>query len=423
MPRLLLLATTTTYKAQAFLDAAARIGVEVTVGTDRPQVLAALHPAGNLTLDFSDPSWAVHEIAAFARRYPIAAVLAADDEGTEIAAAAARALGLPGNDRDAVVKARHKDQLRAALQAANLPVPWFRSISLAIAPEEVADQIDYPCVLKPLSSSASRGVIRADDPSQFVAAFERLRTILDGSAVETAPPEILVEGYIPGLEVALEGVLEDGSLRVLALFDKPDPLDGPFFEETIYVTPSRHAPAMQEALAAMAQRACTAIGLQQGPLHAELRWNDSGAWLLEAAPRSIGGLCARTLRFGDGSVTLEELLLRQALQQDIHGLERETRAAGVMMVPIPRAGMLREVRGTAAAVAVPGIEDVRVAIPPGQEVAPPPEGGRYLGFLFARGATPEAVEEALRTAHARLEIDIEPLQRSWAGGGSHVGVL
>jgi biotin carboxylase len=318
--------------------------------------------------------------------------------------------------------------LRAVLQAAGLPVPWFRNIGLAAVPEEIAAQIEYPCVLKPVALSASRGVIRADDPQQFVVAFERLRAILAPASAISRPaaaalPHIVVEGYIPGIEVALECVLEQGQLRVLALFDKPDPLEGPFFEETIYVTPSRHAPAVQEALAAMTQRACEALGLRHGPVHAELRWNDSGAWLLEAAPRSIGGLCARTLRFGDGTVTLEELLLRQALEQDIRGLERESVAAGVMMVPIPRAGVLREVRGTAAAAQVPGVEDVRVTIPSGQDVAPPPEGGRYLGFLFARGVTPAAVEHALRAAHACLDIDIEPMAGSLAGGESHVGVL
>jgi biotin carboxylase len=405
MQRLLLLLSHTTYKAQSFLDAAARLGVAVTVGTDRRQVLSALHPAGNLTVDFARPEAAAREVAAFARRYPIDAVIAADDEGALVAAHAAAVLGLQYSSVDAVRTARDKHRTREALRAAGLPVPPYWKFRLDADAADIARRVVYPCVLKPLELSASRGVIRADTPEEFVAAHQRLTAILlDRQALADT---FMVEGFIPGVEVAVEGVLEGGALRLLALFDKPDPLDGPFFEETIYVTPSRHPQDVQRAIVSMAERGTRALGLRHGPVHAELRCNAQGAWVLEIAPRSIGGLCSRALRFGDAMVSLEELLLRQALDRPTRGLERETRASGVMMVPIPRAGVLRSVRGTAAAAAVPGIDAVQMTIPPGQRVAPPPEGSRYLGFLFARATTADEVEAALRTAHARLDIDIE----------------
>ena len=408
MQRLLLLLEHTTYKAQAFLDAAAKLGVAVTVGTDRRQVLERLHPAGNLTLDFADPEAAADEIVGFAHRYPIDAVVAADDEGALLAACAAGRLGLRYSSMDAVATARDKHRTRQALRAAGLPVPAFRTVALASTPEILAPGISYPCVLKPLGMSASRGVMRSDDPPGFVAAFRRLGPILQGRGEAPGNLEFLVEDFIPGVEFALEGLLDDGRLRLLALFDKPDPLDGPFFEETIYVTPSRYPLEVQEAILSMAERGCAALGLRHGPVHAELRWNAQGAWVLEIAPRSIGGLCSRALRFGDGTVSLEELLLRHALGHPTGSFEREASAAGVMMVPIPRPGILRAVRGVEEAAAVPGIDEVRMTIPPGQIVAPPPEGSRYLGFLFARGATAAAVESALRAAHARLDIDIDP---------------
>jgi biotin carboxylase len=407
-----LVATTTTYKAAAFLEAAARLGVDVTVATERAQALAALHPAGHLRLDFASPERAVEAVRAFAAQHPVDAVLAADDEGTYLAALAGRALGLRHNPPEAVLAARDKRRTRAALQARGLPTPWFRTVPLDGDPAAIARHLAYPCVLKPLAASASRGVMRADDAPEFVQRFERLAALVEDARL--AGEEILVEAYLPGIEVALEGRLEDGDLHVLALFDKPDPLEGPYFEETIYVTPSRHAPRVQEALAAMAQQACTALGLRHGPVHAELRWNDAGAWLLEVAPRSIGGLCAHALRFGDGSVSLEELLLRDALGRDA-SLARVAYASGVMMVPIPHAGILRGVRGTEAAAAVAGIHAVRMVIPPGQTVAPPPEGSRYLGFLFAHAATAAEAEAALRAAHAKLEIDIEPSHSTRAG--------
>jgi biotin carboxylase len=272
--------------------------------------------------------------------------------------------------------------------------------------------VDYPCVLKPLVLSASRGVIRADDRSSFVAAFRRITAILaepEVQALGEGTDQILVESFVPGAEVALEGLLVDGALRVLALFDKPDPLDGPFFEETIYVTPSRLPAATQRAIAEVTAHAARALGLEDGPLHAELRL-DSRATppspvMLELAARSIGGLCSRSLRFGTG-LSLEDVILRRALDLPIASLEREGRAAGVMMIPIPRAGILEAVEGLDAAKAVTLVEDVTISAHPGEALVPLPEGHRYLGFVFARGESPAAVERALRDAHARLSFTL-----------------
>jgi biotin carboxylase len=263
--------------------------------------------------------------------------------------------------------------------------------------------------VKPLRLAASRGVIRVDDPAGLTAAFARIGRIL----ADAAGPEcgdaswhVLVEQFIPGTEVALEGLVSGGTLRVLALFDKPDPLTGPFFEESIYVTPSRLAPAVQQQVAAVAQHAVTAIGLREGPVHAELRINDDGPWLIEIAARPIGGRCSAALRFGD-NVSLEEIVIRHALRLPLPSLAREARASGVMMIPVPRAGILREVRGVDGARAVPLVTGVDITAHPGERLVPWPEGSRYPGFVFARGPTPAAVEAALRAAHARLQFVLD----------------
>jgi biotin carboxylase len=411
MHRVLLLMTTTTYRANAFLEAARRLHVPVVVGSERPQALAVTNPGGHLTLDFSAPEETAHTVVAFARDYPISAVVAADDDGVILAAMASAALGLLHNPMEAVAAARNKYRMRQVLAEAEIPCPRFERFSIHHDPADVARLVSYPCVVKPLALSASRGVIRADDAAQFVVAFHRLVAILHRPEVATlasrSAQEILVESFIPGVEVALEGLLTHGKLKVLALFDKPDPLDGPFFEETIYVTPSRFPRAVQEAITACTANVATALGLRQGPVHAELRVNDQGPWMLEIAPRSIGGLCSRTLRF-DSGMSLEELILRHALGLDVEAVEREQRAAGVMMIPIPQAGTLRQVLGQEEAKRVPGVEDLRLTIPLGQEVVPVPEGSKYLGFIFARGETPEAVEVALREAHRRLTFITTP---------------
>ena len=285
----------------------------------------------------------------------------------------------------------------------------MKSIQIVPTLVEVRERVKFPCVLKPLFLSASRGVIRANNPEEFVNAFRRIVSILGVPDVkartDAGAQAILIEDFIPGVEVALEGILIRGQLKVLAIFDKPDPLDGPFFEETLYVTPSRLPIDVQEAIISCTARTAYALGLREGPVHAELRVNDDGAWIIEIAARSIGGLCARTLRFGMG-ISLEELIIRHAIGMEVESLQRERQPAGVMMIPIPRAGVLREVRGKVDAGQVSGIEEITISIPIGQEVLPLPEGARYLGFIFARGNTPESVEASLREAHRRLEFVI-----------------
>jgi len=409
-PRVLLLLPTSTYRTTAFVEAARRLGAQLTVASERPSTFEAAQPDGLLTLDFQHPERAADAARRFATEHPIAGVVAVDDDTAVAQAAIAAALGLSGNPVAAARAARDKHQQRMLMSAAGVAVPQFSLQAIDADPRTLAATTRYPCVLKPLRLSASRGVIRANNPEEFVAAHTRLKRIL--AAPEFAgcgewAEQFLVEDFVPGPEVALEGLLVSGRLHVLALFDKPDPLDGPFFEETIYVTPSRLPDAAQAAIAACAQEATRALGLVHGPIHAELRWNDHDAWLIELAARPIGGRCSAALRFG-ADVTLEETVIRHALGMELPALERETDAAGVMMIPVPGAGVLRDVHGIDAAKRVPLIESVEITAHRGQELVPLPEGARYPGFIFARGDSPKAVESALRAAHVKLRFELEP---------------
>ena len=408
MDRLLLLLPTTTYRTEDFLDAARTLGVDIVCASEKPSTFEAHAPDHLLTLDFTDPDAAAARVAELADRRPLSAVVGVDDLTTVAAAAIAERLGLRSSAVAAVAAARDKYQMRQCLAAAGVPIPRFRRIALKDDPFLAARGVAFPCVLKPLALSASRGVIRANNVDQFIAAVRRIAALLQRDDVEVGgggAQFLLAEQYIPGVEVALEGLLLGGVLHTLALFDKPDPLEGPFFEETIYVTPSRLPASTQAAIERVTAAACTALGLSEGPVHAELRVNDAGPWVLEVAARSIGGLCSRTLRFGTG-MSLEEIILRHALGWPIATLARERRPAGVMMIPIPRAGRLQAVRGAEAAAAVGGIEDVTITAHVGQDLVPLPEGWQYLGFIFARADSSAAVEAALRDAHARLAFDI-----------------
>ncbi|MGI9146040.1 MAG: ATP-grasp domain-containing protein [Chloroflexota bacterium] len=408
--RVLLVMRTRTYRAEAFLRAAGRLGVKVTVATEREQPLAALAPDSTLALDFGREKRARAQVLAFAQTYPLDAVVGVDDDTTVLAAQLSESLRLPHNSVHSVKAARYKDVMRLALsEAEGVLSPAFWLLSTSEDPGRFAERVPYPCVLKPLSLAASRGVIRANNPQQFAEAFAEIVSILGETDLDPEDPggtQVLVEEFIPGCEVALEGLLIHGVLTTLALFDKPDPLDGPYFEETIYVTPSRLPPADQALISAAAQRAAAALGLGTGPVHAELRLNARGAWIVEVAARSIGGLCSSTLRFGQGA-SLEEIILRQAAQLDLSSLVRERRPAGAMMIPIPSKGRLQAVRGLAEAQAVPGIDEITISIPCGEQVVPLPRATRYLGFIFAHADTPDRVEHALRQAHSLLQIDIE----------------
>lgn len=421
MTRVLLLLPTTSYRNEDFLAAGRSLGVEIVAAADYCHQLAPLwgmNPV--LALPFSEPEAAAERALAYLDRN-LYAVLAVDDRALEVAALIAERLGLPGNSPAAVRTLRDKLAFRALQQRIGLAHPAFRHLAEHEDPVTVAPLLEYPVVVKARRLAASRGVIRADDPAGFVRTVERVRAIQRRADRDAAALGLVVERFVPGSEHAVEGLLTDGALDVLALFDKPDPLDGPYFEETIYVTPSRLSARAQHAIAADVERACRAAGVVTGPVHAEMRVEGERIVLLEVAARSIGGLCGRVLRHGLG-MSLEELILRHALGLSLPR-NRSGTAAGVMMIPIPARGILASVSGVERARAIAGIEDVVVSAATGELVVPPPEAGTYLGFIFARAADRAQAEAALRAAHAELQFDLRPgiPVEDWSSGDRSPG--
>ena len=408
--RILLIAPHDSYRTAPFLAAAKARGIEVLIASEAKHSLVSAYADG-LHLDLGDTQASLQTIRREAQRRPFAAVLGSDDASTEIAALAAADLGLPHNPTAAVQLARRKDLARARLAQAGVPVPRHRRLDLTRPLAAQTGDIRFPCVLKPVALAASRGVIRADNIDQLTQAAARIQVLLARAGLREARERetILVEEFIPGFEVAVEGLLTQGSLEILTIFDKPDPLNGPYFEETYYITPSRLDAPTQQALRATIASACAAYGLREGPIHAECRVNEQGVWILEVAARTIGGLCGRLLRFGTGS-SLEELVLLHALGERPE-MNRETGGAGVLMIPIPQAGILRRVEGVLAAEKVPYIEEVVIYVREGYELVPLPEGSSYLGFIFARAPSAAQAEAALRAAHACLRVVVMPLWR------------
>jgi biotin carboxylase len=418
MPRLLLFAAKLGYQTRSFDTAAGKLGVELLFVTDRCHQLDDPWGDRAIPVHFESPDAAAYEVLQSIRatNQNIDGILALGDRPAVSAAYLARGLGLFYNHPAAVEACRSKLRMREIFRDAGLRTPWFRSVPLHPGPEPALLEISYPCVLKPLSLSASQGVIRANSREEFLVAAARIRRLLESPEIQANREpdlgQILVEGYIPGQEVAVEGLLTEGKLRVLAIFDKPDPLEGPYFEETIYVTPSRLPASAQRDIERTAADAVRALGLSHGPIHAEFRINDQGVWPLEIAPRPIGGLCARSLRFAPDSsaepISLEELLLRHALSLPHSDWPRERAASGVLMIPVPKSGVLEKVEGEAAALTVPGITSLEITARLHDYVAAWPEGSSYLGFVFAKGKAPEEVESALRAAHAKLQFHLTP---------------
>jgi biotin carboxylase len=384
--RVLLVAATTGYQTHAFSDAAKALNVELVLATDRCHILDDPWGDQAIAVRFEDADEGIDSIVSRAAHNPFDGIVAVGDRPSYVASIAAKRLGLRFSPPVAVLAAKNKFLAREKFQAHGLPTPKY---NLFNHPTGV---VRYPCVLKPLGLSGSRGVIRANNAAEFAAAFGRIKNI-------AAEPTVLVEDFIPGHEYALEGILTHGQLQVLALFDKPDPLDGPFFEETIYVTV-----APQLAITEAAQRAITALGLTDGPIHAEMRVNAEGVWMLEIAARPIGGLCSRVLRFSGGK-SLEEIILRHAIGEDISKERLEQGAHAVMMIPIPRAGVYGGVRGVSDALGV----EIAITAKEGQAMVPLPEGASYLGFIFSHADSPERAVQILRDAHAYLEFDLRPM--------------
>lgn len=413
---LLLFAAKLGYQTRTYDEAARKLGIDLVFVTDRCHQLEDPWGDRAIPVHFESPESAAYDVMQSVSGQNIGGILALGDRTAVAAAYAARGLGLFYNHPAAVEACRSKLRMREVFREAGLHVPWFRAIALYPAPEPALLGVEYPCVLKPLSLSASQGVVRANSRDEFLSAATRIRRLLESPEIQaTREPhlqEILVEGYIPGREVAVEGLLTEGQLRVLAIFDKPDPLEGPYFEETIYVTPSRLSESVQREIERCAAGACRALGLSHGPIHAEFRINADGVWPLEVAPRPIGGLCARALRFAPDSYTapigLEELLLRHALHLPGSDLPREQSASGVMMIPVPKSGVLERIEGQDDARSVAGITGLEITARLHDYIAAWPEGSSYLGFLFARGELPEQAEAALRAAYARLHFHLTP---------------
>ena len=391
--RLLLFASTTGYQIRVFADAARRLGMDLTLATDRCHVLDDPWGDRAVAVKFDRIAQSVETL----RGFEFDGVAAVGDRPALLAAEAAAALGIPFHPPAAACACHDKYVARQLYQAAGMQVPWFTRAEFTGDARALARSVPYPCVLKPLGLSASRGVIRANDEAEFVAAFRRIERLGES--------RLQVESYIPGREFAIEGLVTASEFQPIAIFDKPDPLEGPFFEETIYVTPSREPESVQRALVETAAQAVRALGLSHGPVHAELRYNAGGAWMLETAARPIGGLCAKALRFS-GGVPYEELILQHAVGEDVSGAPLDGPSSGVMMIPIPKAGVYESVDGLEEAASVSRIEEVIVTAQPGQELIPLPEGASYLGFIFARGESADRVEAALRQAHAKLRFQI-----------------
>jgi len=415
--RVLLLATTTGYQIRSFGEAAERLGVRLVFASDRCDQLENPWWDEAIPVRFHDTSSSIEAVVASCRgraddERPDG-VIAVGDRPTVLAAHVATALGLRGNPPVATETSRNKLAARRAFASAGLLTPRFEVMSISEA-SSPRTSLTYPVVVKPLALSGSQGVIRADDDESFVQATHRVSRLLRTTDIaierESAHQHVLIETFIPGKEYAIEGVLTDGALQVFTIFDKPDPLDGPFFEETIYVTPSRASAETQGAIVDTVAAAIRILGLQHGPVHAECRVNSQGIYVLEVAARPIGGLCSKAIRFSavDGSLaTLEEVLLRHALGERVDGYRRINRATGVMMIPIPRRGIYRGVSGVETARRIAGIDDVIITAKPDSTLVPLPEGRSYLGFIFATSDAPASVEEALRRAHDSLEFSID----------------
>lgn len=406
--RVLIIAPHGSYRTASFIKAANKLNVDVLIASQGEHSIVSNYVQG-LHIDFKNEEQSIETILTEAKKQAFSGIIGTDDTTTELAAYVAEKLSLPHNDLQAVKIAHRKDLARLSLKKSSVKIPDFDLLTTTKLLSEQDIQVTFPAVIKPVALSASRGVIRVNNELELQQAVDRIKNmLLEERQIDKAIREILLlEEFIPGKEVAIEAMLHNGKLDVLAIFDKPDPLDGPFFEETYYLTPTSFSEDIQQEIKQTVLASCQAYGLKEGPVHAECRINKKGVWILEVAARTIGGLCGRLLSLGTGH-SLEELVLLHAMGQraEIKTIES---AAGVLMIPIPGAGILKRVEGLLEAQRIPYISELSIEVRDGYELVPLPEGNSYLGFVFSEAPTVKEAEQALRDAHACLNIVIAPL--------------
>lgn len=406
--RVLVIAPHGSYRTAPFIKAAKKLNVDILIASQGEHSIVSEYVHG-LHIDFTDAEQALEIILVEAKNSKFSGIIGTDDVTTELAAKVAVKLSLPHNNPQAVKIAQRKDLARISLKKSNVKIPRFDLLNTKKTLSEQSIKVNFPAVIKPVALSASRGVIRVNNNEELEQAIERVTQMLSAelNLKDEVKNVLLLEEFIPGKEVAIEGMLHKGELDVLAVFDKPDPLDGPFFEETYYITPTSYSGKIQKEIKQTVLASCLAYGLKEGPIHAECRINESGVWILEVAARTIGGMCGRLLSLGTGH-SLEELVLLHAMGQRVETKKLDT-AAGVLMIPIPKAGILKRVEGLLQAQRIPFINDVTIDVREGYELIPLPEGNSYLGFVFAEAPTVAEAEQALRDAHNCLNIVIAPL--------------
>ena len=399
MPKAVVILPSNTYRASDFIEAAESLGIDLVVASEQP----APFDMGDryVHIDCADPIAAAESIAALGERVPIDGVVAADDQGVMVAAHANSILGLRGNTPAAAATTRNKLLMRQRLAESEIDQPRFAALEPGEPADSAAAEVDFPWVMKPLDRSASQGVMRVDRPEDLEPTAAHIRNLLGEAAT------LLLESFVGGEEIAIEGLVADGELTVLAVFDKPDTSSGPYFPETLFVTPSRLPTDTLAEAERVAAGAIRALGLSSGPVHVELRVEGTRARIIEVAARSIGGLCSRSLNFGLMGTTLESLILRNAIGSERTTLRREPSASGVLMVPTPHSGTLSAIANQEETRQIEGITGMDFTITPGGRITAPPDGERYLGFVYARSETPEQVESALRKAMATLEVQLE----------------
>ncbi len=406
----ILIIPSASYRSNAFMNAADKLDLKILVVTDNSQVFSDQFPDNIITMNFDHWTEKLDEISEWSDRFNLKAVIGVDEESILLAAIFSQYLGIEHNSIESVMRTKNKLLMRFELKKARMNCPWFRSFSIEKLPDDIIEEINFPCVIKPTFLSASQGVLRVNNEQEFKEGFQILTDLLSQKKIKKRGGEeanyIMVEEYIPGNEVSIEGIVSQGKLKILAIFDKPEPLEGPTFEETIFVTPTALSEAMQSSLYETAQQAMETLGIVKGPVHIEVRINSNGNYILECASRSIGGMCSKILEF-QGGMSLEELILRSSLGRNIEKSNLSDTAKGVMMMPINNSGKLKEMRGVEEAISVDGITDLQITIKPGEMLDPLPKGDRYLGFLFAEGKNQEMVIKDLKNAWSKIEVVTE----------------
>ncbi len=384
MKKLLLVIPENSYKSNDFVVAAEKLGIDFLIITDSEQVSSKF--SDTVIINKFDAELNKNNLK---KLKDVTHVLPVDHSALKFSGYLVDLLEVKGNKLESINLSMNKYESRKIFNSL-LDIKVNNEIIKNIDDVNTFINKNGTSVLKPIYGTASKSVLKINNVEKNKEQIEKLMQ-------DCFDQDLVIEEYIDGKEYALEGTIINSELKKIVIFDKPVEYKHPYFEESIYITPSELSSEAEKRVVSIVDKACKKIGLEDGPVHVEFKINENQIFIIEINPRMIGGLCSRCLSFGLFKVSLEEIILHAFMNNELKNIELLNNYVGVLMIPTPKSGKFISINKEELE-NIPNISNVEITVPEGSDLLEPPYGDKYLGFAFSQGIDKKTVNESLLTA-------------------------